>query len=211
MLVDEEHHELADGLDVVEGIQVEPLMFQDALPRLDERVRETDVGHRQESSERSGFDQLIDSRVEVLNTSVGEKSGWIFGLGGVPRRLEKYQERVPGIETLRDSPSENPAREVVDHRTKVRSSAVKESNHRRVDVPNLVGCCRANTDLWFFRMNPDLLAGPRAGAEVMEDVLEQVRPALIHGQRPPGRDGRRGGDAAALGTFPEEHLTRDLV
>jgi len=119
VLVDEEHHELADGLDVVEGIQVEPLMFQDALPRLDERVRETDVGHRQESSERSGFDQLIDSRVEVLNTSVGEKSGWIFGLGGVPRRLEKYQERVPGIETLRDSLSENPAREVVDHRMKV--------------------------------------------------------------------------------------------
>ena len=164
MLVDVEGDELPYRLDTIERVQIQPLVLQDSPPGLDQRIGEGDICHRQESSERAGLDQIVDVRVEVLDTAVEKKGGWFLGLGDVTRGVQKHQESVPGIEALAYSPGKNPTGEVVDYRMNVRSSPVKEPNHTGVDMPKLIGHRRSNTDLWLFGMDSPARSSPLVSA-----------------------------------------------
>ncbi len=74
VLVHIERNQLLHRVDGVEGVQVQPLVFEHSPPRLDQRVGVGDFGHGEEPSENPRFDQLIDGTVEVLDTTVREKS-----------------------------------------------------------------------------------------------------------------------------------------
>ncbi len=72
-----EHDQLLKRADCVERVQIQPLMFERTPPRFDERVGIRDLGHGEKAPQESGFDQFIDSAVEVFDSTVGEQ-GWLL-------------------------------------------------------------------------------------------------------------------------------------
>ncbi len=69
-----ERNEFPHRVDGVEGVQVQPLVFEHSPPRLDQRVGVGDLGHGEKSLEETRIDQLIDGTVEVFDSTVREKS-----------------------------------------------------------------------------------------------------------------------------------------
>ena len=79
-----ERDQFLNGPDVVQRVQVQPLVFQHAPPGFDQRIGEADLSLRQNAFEKSRFDQLIDGPVVILNTAVGQQQGLtaVNSLGG---------------------------------------------------------------------------------------------------------------------------------
>ncbi len=59
-----------------------------------------------------------------------------------------------GSNVRRDLPSQDPPREVVDHRVQIGSASVEQPDQRRIDVPDLIGMRSPYPDFRFGRMDP---------------------------------------------------------
>ena len=92
-------------------------MFERTPPGLDKRVGIRDVGLREKPFEESRIDQFIDSAVEVLDTTVNEKS-WFY-INQSARSIEQEFGRSVWIERCGHFPCENATREVVNDGMKV--------------------------------------------------------------------------------------------
>ena len=155
VLLNVELDELPHARDRIQPVQEEPVVFQGAPPGLDHRVRVVDLRHRENSLQETGLHQLADGGVRVLDAGVGEE-GW--GRAGFLRptaRLEKHGDRASNVEVIGELPGEDPPREVVDDGVEVRPRPVQQSDHGRVDVPDLVRPRGADPHRRTFRMNAE--------------------------------------------------------
>jgi len=123
-------------------------MLQHSPPRLNERIGEEDLRHRQEPAEPAGHNELVDSIIEVLDTAVDQYGRRIIDGYDASGCVEKEGYGAPGYESVSHSPGENPAREIVDHRLQVRTSSVEKPNHGCIDMPVLVWRRRSNPGFW---------------------------------------------------------------
>jgi len=69
-----ERNEFPHRVDGVEGVQVQPPVFEHSPPRLDQRVGVGDLSHGEKSLEETRIDQFIDGTVEVFDSTVRENS-----------------------------------------------------------------------------------------------------------------------------------------
>ena len=136
MLFDVEPDQFPNRADCIERVQIKPLMFEHAPPGLDERIGKRDLRHGQKPIQEAGLDQLIDRYIEVLDTSVDQHRR--FGVGQIPRGVEKELGGRGRVERGRYFPGQNAAREVVDDCMEVSSTSIEKANQRRIDMPNLV-------------------------------------------------------------------------
>ena len=205
MFLNVEIDESFDGGDAVERVQVKPLVLQRSPPRFDERVRETDLGHRKESLQRAGLDEFVDLAVDVLDASVCDER-WRSR-----RRLddgggsEEDGNGVSRFEAIRNSPCEDPSREIVDDRMNVRLRIVEESVGTRIDMPEFVRFRRSNADLRFCRVNSKTRPPPAV-------LADKAIPGGSRGEDLPeslSKDGKSPGGDVTM--FRRRHHLPDLL
>ena len=182
MFADIEVDEAEEGAHRVERVQVEPLVLERSPPRLDHRVREGDLRLCQDSVEDAGVDEFIDRCRSVLYASVGEHGRRLVRLDGRLAGFNENLQGVCGIKVFRDSPGENPSGEVVDDGVEISAAAIEESHDARVDVPNLIGCCGADTESWLSRVHTLTGSSPTMSSDESmpgggrsEDLSEALR------------------------------------
>ena len=77
MFINVERDQFLKRADRVEHVQVQPLVFQRAPPRFDERVGEGDLRPGEKASKEARFNELVDGAVEVFDAAVDEH-GWLL-------------------------------------------------------------------------------------------------------------------------------------
>jgi hypothetical protein len=70
VFVDVERDQSTDGRDAVQRVEEQPLMFQGAPPLFDHRVRELQLGERQQAAQDARMDQCIDLGVHILHARI---------------------------------------------------------------------------------------------------------------------------------------------
>jgi len=135
--------------------------------------------YRAPVARRATSTDILDFRVRVLDTGIGDHGGRRIAGRCTPIRFMEDCHRGRDREVLRDPPGKNfPGknftREVVDHCVQVHLRAIEQSDDRHVDVPELIGLRSRHSILWVCGVNP--CAGPT--------------PAPLANQPVPGR--RRG-------------------
>jgi hypothetical protein len=104
----------ADG---VERVQIQPLVLEHAPPGFDQKIRIRDFGASQNATKQPRMDEFIDNPVEVLSATVNQHRGRT-----ILQALHGDEQDFGGgarIEGGRDLPSQDAAREVVDHRVQI--------------------------------------------------------------------------------------------
>ena len=137
VLVDIEADQLPNRGSRVERIQRQPLVLKHPPPGLDQRVRERDSRLGTNAVQQPGLDELVDCRVEVLDTTVDQHQG--RARGHALACVEQELCGNAGMEGPGNIPCENPSGKVVYDRVEVSSTAIEQSDQCRVDMPDLVG------------------------------------------------------------------------
>ncbi len=75
VLVDIEGDQVPHGGDRVQRVQVQPLVLDHSPSGLDQRVREGDFRLYKDAFQQPRLDELVDRRVEVLDTTVNQQHG----------------------------------------------------------------------------------------------------------------------------------------
>jgi len=106
VLVDIEGHQLANRGNRIERVQIQPLVLEHPPPGLDGRVRECDFRLCKNAFQQPGLDDLVDRRIEVLDTTVNQQHGLgrCDALGCVEQELCGHL----GMEGPGHIPRENP-------------------------------------------------------------------------------------------------------
>ena len=204
MLLDIEADQFLHRADGVERVEVQPLVLEHPPPGFDQGIGIRDFRASQNAVEQPRMDEFIDRPVDVLGASVGQHGG-----GAMLQALAGGEQDFgggAGIEGGRDLPSQDAAREVVDHRVQIGAASIEQPDQRGVDVPDLIGARGPNPDLRLGRMNA--LPGPSPVV-----ITDQAIPACSPKQKPcrgveRGSPGCRWGRVGTRGMLPSHGLPR---
>ncbi len=94
---DVEGHQPAHGGDVVQGVEVQPLMFERTPPGLDHGIGERHIAQRQHPRQQSRFDESVHARVDVLDAGVGDQGRRIRGSTAADRPMEARTKRIEWV------------------------------------------------------------------------------------------------------------------
>jgi hypothetical protein len=159
------------------------LLFEGTPPLLDHGVRELQLRESQQPAQHARGDDFVDLGVHVLDACIRQHD-W-GGVGGrrASTGLEQHGHAGDRRERVGDSPPEDPAREVIDHRVQVGAGPVEQADHRGVDVPHLVGSCSSKAYLGLRWMHAEPRAPPavrphemlpgRRGGPVLSEPLRK--------------------------------------
>ena len=163
VLFDEESHVLANGGLGVEGVEVEPTVFERAPEGFDHGVGVGDLDLGEHMLQAALLEQSFDVGVYVLGAAIGEQGG-MYG-GGAGQVLVGLRQHVAGQkrgELGGDVPGEDHAGEVVDDGADEHARAIEEANRGCVDVPQLVGLGRSHAKRGLGGIEPEPWPAPAA-------------------------------------------------
>jgi hypothetical protein len=113
VLLDVERDQFPDGRDIVQRIEVQPLMLEHAPPGLDHRIRELDLRLGKDAFQEARLHKLVHGRVEILDAAIHQRRGHGRRCHA-PRCLDQDLRGDPRVETLSRAPGENSPRKVID-------------------------------------------------------------------------------------------------
>ena len=143
---------------------------------LDHGIRIADLDLSEDAVQLPESKKVVDLAIDVLDARVGNHVGAVAVLGKILCCLGKNQACGFRFQSRGQSPGQDSAAEIVDHRMQVRARAIEQFDDRDVDVPILIGFGRPNAVLGLGRIH----------------AVARSKPSPFANQAPPG--GGRGKD-----------------